>query len=667
MNASSTPDHIESYRICGPLGAGGMGLVFEAVHEILGTKVAIKLAAPHVRKDPVLRARFLNEARALSLIDHPGIVRIIGCGQMDVAGADPILYIVMELLRGQTLRARMAEGPVAIEEARRIGLQVAEALKEVHRHGLVHRDVKPANIMLLDESSRQAAGTVKIIDFGIAKVPHSTQTAGMASPQTQLETGDDVRLGTPGYMAPEQCLDPSVATAQSDAYAFGVVLYELLGGHPPFEGDTRAELVRQHVYGKPPPLRRRREPIPANLRRLVMRLLDKAPEARPDLETACRTLRARTAGAGRRWRWAAATAGILMVGVGALLISREPVLGWLVERELKRAQLEAGTVAEAQQAVIRARRWLSLFAQGQKDSFPLARARITHKDSDVAEQEGRLDVARDGYLQTAALYRVSIQRCSIDCATVRDRLAASSNELAQVLRHLGRDAEAAEWFSRGVAEHDILVHLPEAAERRRFLRTLVLYRRAELAADLGDPRAAALFAEVRKILELLYAAGPANANVSWHLARVLVGEAALLARSGQGEPARAQVERALRLVQEARRLAPAWRRPKIAEVEEARSGIFETLGDIEAARASLHAAYSRWQETVAEEPRGIYRHAWLMVCRKGAQLQQGSLRDGYIRTATRLIDEFEREGLYQGDVHVREARAWFAALRSPSQ
>lgn len=247
-------------------------------------------------------------------------------------------------------------------------------------------------------------------------------------------------------------------------------------------------------------------------------------------------------------------------------------------------------------------------------------------------------------------------------------MAACSNELAQAYRHLGDDQSALEHLNRGIAEHDVLIRLPDNRERRQFLRTLVLFRRAELAADTGDPQAAYLLAELHQILDRLHRAAPSNANVCWQLSRVLAAEAALWARSGRGREARVQAEQALSLVQEARRLAPAWRRPKIAEVEEARSEIYAALGDTETAKAALHAAYSRWQETVAEDPRGAYQHAWLLVCVEGAHLQQGSMRASYVQTAQDIIGRFERDGLYVGDVHVAHARARLAALaRAVSQ
>ncbi len=658
MTALPMPERIESYRLCRPLGAGGMGLVFEAIHEIVGTQVAIKLAAPHVRRDAALRARFLNEARALTQIDHAGVVRILGCGQIDVPNDDPSLYIVMELLLGQSLRARLSVAPISLEEARQIGLQVAEALREVHRHRLVHRDLKPENIMLVDGDSQTTPVRVKIVDFGIAKVPPSSQFGNATAAGTQLETGDDASLGTPGYMAPEQCKDASAATAHSDAYALGVVLYEMLSGHPPFEATTRVELLTQHIRDTPPPLRRAREPIPPDLRRLVMTLLSKSPARRPSLEHACQILRSRTRARSRFWRWGLAAGGLALVLGGSTSLGAEPVADWLVEHELQHGQLEASTMVEAQQAVAKARRWLSRFAARNTDSFPLARARVYHKSADISLHAGELSGARDGYAKALRFYQIAIERRPGEQAILRDRIAATSNELAQVLRHLGHDKEAAENLAKGIAEHDVLVQLPDQPERRKYLRTLVLYRRAELAADAGDPRANVLFAELRATLESLHEASPANANVCWHLSRVLVAEAALLARSGSGGVARAQAERALHLVQEARKLAPNWRRPKIAEVEEARSRIYEAIGDSEAARASLHAAYSRWQETVAEEQRGAYRHEWLLVCLRGAQLQHGSLRDVYIQTANRLLSEFDREGIYQGDVHVSLARSW---------
>lgn len=662
MKSRFVPEHIESYRILRPLGEGGMGLVYEAVHEILGTHVAIKLAAPRVREDPALRTRFLNEARALQELQHPGVVHILGCGEFSAEEGKTIPYIVMELLRGRTLQQRLADGAVSIDEARRIGQQVAEILREVHRHGLVHRDLKPANIMLIEHDSSETETRVKLIDFGIAKVPQSLQTAQSLIDGTELQTGDDTSLGTPAYMAPEQCKDASAVDAQCDAYALGVVLYEMLAGRPPFVAATRVELLTQHMRDQPPALRRKGEFIPPEIERLVMRLLSKEPSSRPDLDSACTILSKKPSRLRSSQRWNLAVIGLSLAAIVVVYLGRTRLGDWLVERELRGVQLEAGNIADARRATARARRWISILTVANRFSLPLADARLAHKEADVAMQEGRIEEAKLSYTQALARYRTAVLVQTAPLPVLRDRIAACSNELAQTYRHLGDDQSALVNLNQGIAEHDVLVRFPDNRERRQFLRTLVLFRRAELAADTGDPQAAYLLAELHQILDRLHRADPNNANVCWQLSRVLVAEAALWARSGRGREARVQAEQALSLVQEARRLAPAWRRPKIAEVEEARSEIYAALGDTEAAKAALHAAYSRWQETVADEPRGAYQHAWLLVCVKGAHLQQGSMRATYVQTAQEIISRFERDGLYSGDVHVSKARARLAAL-----
>jgi len=661
MKSWSVPDHIESYRILEPLGQGGMGLVYEGVHEILGTRVAIKLAAPRVCEEPALRARFLNEARTLQELQHPGVVGISGCGEVGT-GDKTIPYIVMELLQGRTLQQRIADGAMPIEEARRIGRQVAEILREVHRHGLVHRDLKPANIMLIENDASESETRVKLIDFGIAKVPLGLQAANSVVDGTELQTGDDTSLGTPAYMAPEQCKDASAVDAQSDAYALGVVLYEMLAGRPPFVATTRVELLTQHMRDQPPPLRRKDESIPQRVEQLVMGLLSKEPSSRPDLDTASAILGQEFSSLRSSRRWHLAAIGLPIVALGLFYLGRTRLGDWLVERELRGVQLEAGTIADAKRATARARSWVSILTVGHRFPLPLSDARLAHKEADVALQEGRIDDAKLGYTQALARYRSAGLVQTAAQPVLRDRIAACSNELAQAQRHLGNDQSALENLDQGIAEHDVLVRLPDNRERRQFLRTLVLFRRAELAAGTGDPQAAGLLAELHKILDGLHRTDPNNANVCWQLSRVLAVEAAVWARSGRGAEARVQAEQALSLVQEARRLAPAWRRPKIAEVEEARSEIYAALGDTEAAKAALHAAYSRWQETVAEEHRGAYLHAWLLVCVKGAHLQQGSMRATYVQTAQDIISRFERNGLYPGDVHVADARARLAAL-----
>ncbi|PKN54418.1 MAG: serine/threonine protein kinase, partial [Deltaproteobacteria bacterium HGW-Deltaproteobacteria-14] len=207
--------------------------------------------------------------RTLAQLSHPNTVRVYDCGHTE-SGA---LYVVMELLSGRDLAHWIAaDAPFASERAVSIALQITSALEEAHRYGVVHRDLKPANVVLVGDGER-GADVVKLIDFGIAK--HLGQS--------QALTADGTALGTPAYMAPEQIVrrpgwELSPAT---DLYALGLILYEMLAGRRPFDGDSPMALMYQHLEEPPPPLAALRPDLPAALTALVADLLEKDPRARP--------------------------------------------------------------------------------------------------------------------------------------------------------------------------------------------------------------------------------------------------------------------------------------------------------------------------------------------------------------------------------------------------
>jgi serine/threonine-protein kinase len=273
------------YQIEAPLGAGGMGEVYRARDVRLGRTAALKLLDPDLSSDVVNRGRFEDEARSASTLNHPNIVTIYGVGE-----SGERMYIAMELIEGRTLRARMADGRVGLAEALALGAQVTAALAAAHEQGIVHRDLKPDNVMVTPE------GHVKILDFGIATRLAAGSGDGM--PEITSATADGGVIGTVGYMAPEQAAGRS-ATRQSDQFAFGVILYELLTGRRAFQRESRAATLAAILCDEPESLARLAPSAPPDVVRLVERCLSKTPERRfaqtRDLETATRALAAKAA------------------------------------------------------------------------------------------------------------------------------------------------------------------------------------------------------------------------------------------------------------------------------------------------------------------------------------------------------------------------------------
>jgi serine/threonine protein kinase len=257
------------YEVVDAIGRGGMGEVYRARDTRLGRIVAIKVLPAHVATNADLKQRFEREARALATISHPHI-----CPVFDVGAQDGLDYLVMEHLDGETLAARLARGPLPLDQALRCAIDVADALDQAHRRGIVHRDLKPGNIML---TTRGAV----LLDFGLAKRTVAGTVTGLTAvgSPTAPQTAAGTILGTLQYMAPEQ-IQGKEADARSDIFALGAVVYEMVTGTRAFDGDSAADVVAAVLEREPPPLSTRQPVTPRSLDRLVKTCLAKDPERR---------------------------------------------------------------------------------------------------------------------------------------------------------------------------------------------------------------------------------------------------------------------------------------------------------------------------------------------------------------------------------------------------
>jgi TolB-like protein/Tfp pilus assembly protein PilF len=259
---------ISHYQILSLIGAGGMGEVYIAQDTRLGRKVALKLLPAEFTEDPERARRFEREARAASALNHPNIITIY-----DIEQVDGLHFIVTEYVEGQTLRNLMPATRVSMAEALEIAIQVAGALAAAHRAGIVHRDIKPENIMLRED------GVVKVVDFGLAKLAEQQTPALDSEAPTIFTTDPGTIMGSVSYMSPEQTRGKPVDT-RSDIFSLGVVIYEMVAGSSPFEGETPSDVIASILRTEPLPLAHYSPDIPAELERIVAKALAKDKEER---------------------------------------------------------------------------------------------------------------------------------------------------------------------------------------------------------------------------------------------------------------------------------------------------------------------------------------------------------------------------------------------------
>ncbi|HYM10748.1 MAG TPA: protein kinase [Bryobacterales bacterium] len=265
------------YRIESKLGEGGMGVVYLATDTHLDRPVAIKVLRSEAVSDPERKLRFIQEAKSASALNHPNIITVHDINTADLDGR-PIDFIVMEFVKGRPLDDRIGRKGLALSEALKYAVQIADALAKAHSIGLVHRDLKPANIMVSDD------GLVKVLDFGLAKLVEKEESDDSGATQTmdakeRGRTGEGVIVGTVAYMSPEQAEGKKV-DARSDIFSFGSVLYEMITGRKAFSGETRISTLSAVLREQPKPLSEIAEGVPRELDRIVSWCLQKDPTRR---------------------------------------------------------------------------------------------------------------------------------------------------------------------------------------------------------------------------------------------------------------------------------------------------------------------------------------------------------------------------------------------------
>src|SRR5262245_34144148 len=301
MASRPMPERIGSYRILSFIGAGGMGEVYRARDLKLDRDVAIKVLPLDLADDRERRSRLLREARAVAALNHPNICTIYEVGETDGG-----VYLAMEMIDGRPLSARLADGALGPDDIVRYGCELAAALAHAHDRGVIHRDLKSANVMVTSE------GRIKVLDFGLAR---RMATAVLAEVTTRAQpslTQPGAIMGTLSYMAPEQ-LRAEAADARTDIWALGVMLYEMASGRCPFDGKTGFELSSAIFHTPPPPLP---PSVPPALRSVTSRCLEKEParryqsarEVRAALETSALRISTRST-----WRVAAVALLVLLL------------------------------------------------------------------------------------------------------------------------------------------------------------------------------------------------------------------------------------------------------------------------------------------------------------------------------------------------------------------
>jgi serine/threonine protein kinase/Tol biopolymer transport system component len=405
---------IENYEVISRLGAGGVGEVWLARDLNLNREIALKLLSPRFAGDPYHMRRFQQEARAASTLNHPNIITVYEIGK-----AEEVLFIAQERVVGETIRQRLATGPVPLKALLEIGVQVSAALGAAHAAGVVHRDIKPENVMIRPD------GLVKVLDFGLARFV-------LRPAQPQAGKSDTVSLpgfvlGTVRYMSPEQARGLTV-DHRSDLFSLGVMLYEMAAGLPPFSGSTPTDTMAAILTDDPDPLSQHAPDVPAEFERIVRRCLEKEPAARyasaealkEDLQRLAEQPK-RAAGPPKVWRIAAVACSALAALIAAyyFLTDRKPPAAPFNSMQITRVPTrgEAADAAISQDGtlfayVVNEASGQSIWirnASGSRENVAVPAEAGDHSGLIFAPDESFLYYRRKGAEDGGDLYRVPVK------------------------------------------------------------------------------------------------------------------------------------------------------------------------------------------------------------------------------------------------------------------
>ena len=480
--ADPVPERVGPYVVTGELGRGGMGIVYRAHDPRLRRDVALKFYPRALRNDDSVRARFVAEARAASALDHPHLCTIYDVGALP----DGRMYLAMSYCPRGTLADRLAAGPLPVEEAVRIAAEIADGLAGAHAAGIIHRDVKPRNVAFGERDE------ARLLDFGVALLADGATLDGADT------------AGTPAYMAPEQVRGGAI-DARADLWALGVVLFEMLTGRRPFEGESRNDVLRRILLDAAPDLAKAAPQVPSAVVRVVRRALRKDPDDRwsSAIEMKAALERA-VAPSTRRAGWLPATAAVVLVVGAAAALSMRP----FVPREPTPPSPGAVSLARARERLARPNRQdtevaIALLhdALARDPKLAAARAYLARAyvaatrpgmsrqsqrhwlDSSIVEARAAVTLAPRLADAHAALAHAHVGLGAKDSALAHYRVAlgldprhaTSAFELAKLHRSAGRLAETAAWLERAVA---LDAQLPDV---HRF--AAMFYRVLELPAE----------------------------------------------------------------------------------------------------------------------------------------------------------------------------------------
>jgi len=555
------PTEISHYRIIRKLGAGGMGEVFLAEDSTLGRKVAIKMLTEPRASSELARQRLINEARAAAALDHPNI-----CSIHEVGEEDDRVFIVMQYVDGQSLAERIRKNPLAPDEVVEVGMQAAQALAEAHAAGIIHRDIKPQNIIVTPR------GQVKVLDFGLAMIAQHDPDA--ETKERLTEAGSIV--GTPGYMSPEQLRGKSI-DPRSDIFSLGVTLYECATGMYAFERGTSLEVSLRVVTETPPPPSERNPAVPPGLDRIIAQAMAKDPAARYEsarslhsdlvaLQQELRGSEVMSRSAITAWSPAGGTAPlttnvnrrtvrftalIAVIAVAALLAAwfvpglvrggrHVPSPDALVWYNRGTAAIREGAYFQAGKALDRALEIDSAFALARaRRSEAYAEIELTDKAREELLQamallpdRSSLSDAESTYVDAVAStlsrnFRTAVEKYSHIVDSVRDE------EKSAAFVDLGRAYEKAENLDKAIESYARATQLdPQSAGA--FLRSGILYgRRQELS------KASETFSKAQDIYQAM--------SSQEGLAEVYYQRGSMLARIRRLPEAKEQLERSLEM------------------------------------------------------------------------------------------------------------------------